>query len=99
MTSGTRKRFVAGMLGAILASFAGLGFARQQQEGVVEKAGAWYSFDSTRIGQGRENSKTFLKANPEIAAKIEARIRENSAVLEDIIAVDPSESDSDAEVG
>ena len=43
--------------------------------GVVEKSGAWFSYDSQRIGQGRENAKTFLKANPDIAAKIEAAIR------------------------
>ena len=40
--------------------------------GVVEKSGSWFSYDSQRIGQGRENAKTFLKANPDIAAKIEA---------------------------
>ena len=40
--------------------------------GVVEKSGAWFSYDSQRIGQGRENAKTFLKANPDVAAKIEA---------------------------
>ena len=40
--------------------------------GVVEKSGAWFSYDSQRIGQGRENAKTFLKNNPDIAAKIEA---------------------------
>jgi recombination protein RecA len=49
--------------------------------GVVEKSGAWFSYDSQRIGQGRENAKTFLKANPEIAAKIEAAIRQNSGVI------------------
>jgi recombination protein RecA len=49
--------------------------------GVVEKSGAWYSYDSQRIGQGRENAKTFLKGNPEIAAKIEAAIRQNSGVI------------------
>jgi recombination protein RecA len=49
--------------------------------GVVEKSGAWFSYDSVRIGQGRENAKTFLKANPEIAAKIEAAIRQNSGVI------------------
>ena len=43
--------------------------------GVVEKSGAWFSYDSQRIGQGRENAKTFLKANPDIAAKIESAIR------------------------
>ena len=40
--------------------------------GVVEKSGSWFSYDSQRIGQGRENAKTFLKNNPDIAAKIEA---------------------------
>ena len=49
--------------------------------GVVEKSGAWYSYDSERIGQGRENAKTFLKANPDIASKIEAAIRANSGVI------------------
>ncbi|MCB6177231.1 recombinase RecA [Rhodobacter sp. Har01] len=43
--------------------------------GVVEKSGAWYSYKDERIGQGRENAKTFLKANPAIAAEIEDRIR------------------------
>src|ERR1700741_284694 len=42
--------------------------------GVVEKAGAWFSFDSTRLGQGRENAKTFLKTSPEIAKRIEVAI-------------------------
>ncbi|HZU51295.1 MAG TPA: recombinase RecA, partial [Sphingomicrobium sp.] len=40
--------------------------------GVIEKSGAWFSYDSQRIGQGRENAKAFLKENPDIAAKIEA---------------------------
>ena len=43
--------------------------------GVVEKSGAWFSYDSQRIGQGRENAKTFLQDNPDIAAEIEAAIR------------------------
>ena len=43
--------------------------------GVVEKSGAWFSYDSQRIGQGRENSKTFLMENPEIMDKLEAAIR------------------------
>ena len=49
--------------------------------GVVEKSGAWFSYDSQRIGQGREHAKTFLKANPDIAAKIEAAIRQNSGLI------------------
>jgi len=54
--------------------------------GVVEKSGSWFSYDSQRIGQGRENAKTFLKENPEIAAQIEAAIRQNSGVIADQIA-------------
>ena len=40
--------------------------------GIVEKSGAWFSYDSQRLGQGRENSKQFLRDNPEVADKIEA---------------------------
>jgi recombination protein RecA len=43
--------------------------------GVVEKSGSWYSYGDERIGQGRENAKTFLKSNPAIADEIEDRIR------------------------
>ena len=43
--------------------------------GLVEKSGAWYSFNGDRIGQGRENAKNFLKDNPEVAQKIEKEIR------------------------
>ena len=43
--------------------------------GVVEKSGSWFSYDSVRIGQGRENAKTFLKENSEMCAKLEAAIR------------------------
>jgi recombination protein RecA len=43
--------------------------------GIVEKSGAWFSYDSIRIGQGRENSKTFLKENPELCDRLEAAIR------------------------
>jgi recombination protein RecA len=48
---------------------------------VVEKSGAWFSYDSQRLGQGRENAKTFLKDNPEIAAEIESKIRQNAGLL------------------
>ena len=65
--------------------------------GIVEKSGAWFSYDSVRLGQGRENSKTFLKANPEIANKIEEQIRQNSGMLADRIldAVTPTADDLD----
>ena len=49
--------------------------------GTVEKAGAWFSFDGQRIGQGRENAKQFLKANPEVAAAIERGIRGNAGLI------------------
>ena len=51
--------------------------------GVVEKSGTWFSYDSQRIGQGRENAKIFLKSNPDIAAKIEAAVRQNAGLIAD----------------
>ncbi len=53
--------------------------------GVVEKSGSWYSYDSQRIGQGRENSKRFLQENPELAAKLENQIRKNEGVLDEVM--------------
>ena len=63
--------------------------------GVVEKSGAWFSYDSQRLGQGRENAKTYLKNNPEAADRIEKAIRENSGLIAERILdnVDPSEAD------
>jgi recombination protein RecA len=49
--------------------------------GVVEKSGAWFSYNSQRIGQGRENAKTFLKENAPIAAEIEKAIRQNAGIV------------------
>jgi recombination protein RecA len=64
--------------------------------GVVEKSGAWFSYDSQRIGQGRENAKAFLKANPDIANRIEVAVRANSGLIaEKILAGE--EADGDAE--
>jgi recombination protein RecA len=64
--------------------------------GVVEKSGAWFSYDSQRIGQGRENGKTFLKENPDIAAKIETAIRQNAGLIaEKILAGEESSEDDD----
>ncbi len=65
--------------------------------GVVEKSGAWFSYDSQRIGQGRENAKTFLKANPDMAAKIEAAIRQNSGLIAEKILAGEGEGEDDAE--
>ena len=49
--------------------------------GIVEKSGAWFSYDSQRLGQGRENAKQFLRDNPEIAAVIEKAIRANAGLI------------------
>jgi recombination protein RecA len=66
--------------------------------GVVEKSGSWFSYDSQRIGQGRENAKTFLKQNPEMAEKIEASIRQNAGLIaEQILGPTEPEEDSDDE--
>jgi recombination protein RecA len=62
--------------------------------GVVEKSGAWFSFDGERIGQGRENAKTFLKDNPKIAETIENKIRGNAGLVADAMITGP---ESDAE--
>ncbi len=66
--------------------------------GVVEKSGAWFSYDSQRIGQGRENAKTFLKANPDIAGRIEAAVRQNSGLIaEQILGHAEADEDEAAE--
>ncbi|HEY0292336.1 MAG TPA: recombinase RecA [Hansschlegelia sp.] len=66
--------------------------------GIVEKSGAWYSFDSQRLGQGRENAKAFLKENVEIAKRIEAAVRAAAGIIADKIfdEVDPNDPDVDA---
>src|ERR1051325_10961298 len=65
--------------------------------GVVEKSGAWFSYDSQRIGQGRENAKAFLKANADVAQKIEAAVRQNSGLIAEAIMAGEGEEDDAAE--
>ncbi|OAF15667.1 MULTISPECIES: recombinase RecA [Bradyrhizobium] len=65
--------------------------------GIVEKSGAWFSYDSQRLGQGRENAKAFLKANPDITAKIETSIRQNSGLIAEQILAGAPERDADGE--
>ena len=62
--------------------------------GVVEKSGAWFSYDSQRLGQGRENAKTFLKENPAIVAAIEAAVRANSGLVAEQILDQADDSDA-----
>jgi recombination protein RecA len=65
---------------------------------VVEKSGSWLSYDSQRMGQGRENAKQFLRDNPKIADAIEKKIRDQAATLNEVLMVadtgDDSESDA-----
>jgi recombination protein RecA len=57
--------------------------------GVVEKSGSWYSFNSERIGQGRDNTRDFLKAHPDVAAEIEKAVRASSVKIEEELLVGP----------
>ncbi|MDX2143258.1 MAG: DNA recombination/repair protein RecA, partial [Rhodospirillaceae bacterium] len=59
--------------------------------GVVEKSGSWFSHDGERIGQGRENAKQFLRANPDVAAKIEAEIRAQAGQIAAALATGAGE--------
>ncbi len=63
---------------------------------VVEKSGAWFSYDSTRIGQGRENAKQFLRDHKDMADSIEKKVREQSGVVANSMLAPPEEGD-DAE--
>ena len=66
--------------------------------GIVEKSGSWFSYDSERIGQGRENAKTYLKEHPEMAERIEQAIRQSAGLLANRIldGDDMDEDDGDA---
>nr|WP_148260454.1 recombinase RecA [Micavibrio aeruginosavorus] len=68
------------------------------QGNLVEKSGAWFSYDGQRIGQGRENAKQFMRDNPEVAAKLENEIRTKAGVVADAMLVGPdsAEEASDA---
>ncbi|WP_279313761.1 recombinase RecA [Acetobacter sp. AN02] len=63
--------------------------------GIVEKSGAWFSCDSQRIGQGRENAKTFLREHPEMADEIEKKVREQAGVVAEAMMDMSGDSDGD----
>ncbi|WP_223998504.1 recombinase RecA [Aureimonas sp. SA4125] len=65
--------------------------------GIVEKSGAWFSCNSQRLGQGRENAKQFLKDNPDMAADIETAIRQNAGLIAEQLLDDGKASDDDAD--
>ena len=63
------------------------------QADIIDKSGAWYAYKDEKIGQGRENTKQFLKEHPEILDEIEARIRSNSDTVEELMIDPPPLSD------
>jgi len=64
--------------------------------GVVEKSGSWYSYDSQRIGQGRENAKTYLRDTPEVAETIEKAVRKSAGLVSEQMLTGPGEQDATA---
>jgi len=69
--------------------------------GIIEKSGAWFSFNGERIGQGRENTKAFLKEHPKIGVEIEKAVRQNAGLIVDkmLQAMPEGEEAADAEAG
>jgi len=63
---------------------------------VVEKSGAWFSYDSTRIGQGRENAKQFLRDHPDMADSIEKKVRDQAGVVTNMMISAPEPEDAEA---
>ncbi|MCQ9328690.1 recombinase RecA [Pelistega suis] len=61
--------------------------------GIVDKAGAWFSYDGTRIGQGKDNVREYLREHPEMAREIENKIRQNMGIIEMGQSVGPEEGD------
>ena len=65
--------------------------------GVVDKAGAWYSYDGAKIGQGKDNVREFLKSNPALAQEIEQKIRANMGVVSDAQAMTASDIEAEGD--
>ena len=65
--------------------------------GLVEKSGSWFSYDGQRIGQGRENAKMFLHDTPDMAATLEAAIRENAGLVATKMMIGSEDTETDAE--
>ena len=65
---------------------------------ILEKSGSWFSYKGERIGQGRENTKAFLKEHPKVAAAIEKAIRANAGLIVDKLLVQPEAGEDDGEV-
>ena len=67
------------------------------QADIIDKSGAWYAYKDEKIGQGRENTKQFLREHPEILDEIESRIRSNSNTVEELMIDPPPPSDDSGE--
>ena len=65
-----------------------------QKAGIIEKSGSWFSYNSERIGQGRENAKQFLRDHPDVAAEIERQIRVNAGLLAGAMSAAPEDGES-----
>jgi recombination protein RecA len=66
--------------------------------GIIEKSGAWFSYNGERIGQGRENTKAFLKAHPKVADQVEKAIRQNAGLIVDqMLKAEPEGEDGPEE--
>jgi recombination protein RecA len=62
--------------------------------GIVEKSGSWFSYDSVRIGQGRENAKIYLKENPDVAERLENAIRGKTEEVAEALMTNPGEDEA-----
>ncbi|MBK67067.1 MAG: recombinase RecA [Rickettsiales bacterium] len=69
------------------------------QANIVDKAGAWYSYNDQKIGQGRNNAKQFMLDNPEIAKEVESKIRANAGLVDEQMMVGETEEGSDDDKG
>ncbi len=61
--------------------------------GIVDKSGSWYSYNNTRIGQGKENARQYLKENPQVQEEIEDKIRENAGMVNRKLEFNPGEEE------
>lgn len=67
--------------------------------GIIQKSGAWFAYNETKIGQGRENAKVFLKENPQAAAEIEQKIRAHYGLAEDTVLTEQAQKEEPKDAG
>ena len=64
------------------------------KESIVEKSGAWYAYNGSKIGQGRENAKNYLRENPAVCAEVERKVRERFGLQGDVVAPEAPEAET-----